>query len=172
MPGGSSTTTTFSIPSGQPLPITIGGDGTPLTTDIEIKLEPIELKIDPLKADLKIEPLQLSMDSKVSTDSKVSNDSKSEIDLKPVAMDSCTTFKLAPLPPVCLEQPYSQHFGITFMGIELWGFNLSGKSRMILHSPPNSHYQESPKPCVSGEREHRPNPPVSRPPTGLRVRVK
>src|SRR5580693_4179362 len=105
---GGSSTTNFEVPSGSTLPITIGGDGTTINTDVEIKLDPIELKIDPLQADLKIEPLQVSTDSKVATDSKVFSDSKSEIDLKPVAMDSCTTFKLAPLPPVCLEQPYSQ----------------------------------------------------------------
>jgi hypothetical protein len=157
----SSSTVNIDIPSGHPLPITVGGDGTTINTDVEIKLDPIELKIDPLKADIKIEPLQVSTDSKLSSDSKVFSDSKSEIDLKPVAMDSCTTLKLAPLPPVCLEQPYSQHFGMTFMGIELWGFNISGKSQTFMNSPSN---------C--GERDHRPSPPVSRPPSGLRVRLK
>jgi hypothetical protein len=63
--------------------------------------------------DLKVEPL------------KVSSDSTSEIDVKPLAIDSCQTLKLAPLPPIKMEQPYSQHFGITFMGMELWGFNMS-----------------------------------------------
>jgi|HubBroStandDraft_3_1064219.scaffolds.fasta_scaffold04004_3 hypothetical protein len=181
---GGSSTTNFEVPSGSTLPITIGGDGTTINTDVEIKLDPIELKIDPLQADLKIEPLQvstdsklstnskLSTDSKVATDSKVFSDSKSEIDLKPVAMDSCTTFKLAPLPPVCLEQPYSQHFGITFMGIELWGFNISGKSQTFLHSPSNCEGREIPKSYGCSERNHRPDPPASRPPSGLRVRVK
>jgi len=86
-----------------------------------------------------------------------------------LAVDSCTTLKLAPLPPVCLEQPYSQHFGLTFMGMEMWGFNISGKFQTLLNSPSNCH--ESPKPCY-GERDHKPNHPVSRPPSGLRVRVK
>ena len=163
----SSTSVNIDIPSGKQLPITIGGDGTTINTDTEIKLDPIELKIDPLKADLKIEPLKVSTDSsittdsKVSTDSKVVSDSKSAIDLKPVAVDSCTTLKLAPLPPVCLDQPYSQHFGITFMGMELWGFNISGKSQTFLNSP-----------STCGERDHKQNPAVSRPSSGLRVRVK
>jgi hypothetical protein len=167
----SSSTVNVNIPSGQALPITIGGDGMPIGTDVEIKLDPIALKLDQdskLSTDSKVSTdSKLSADSKVSTDSKLSadskilSDSKSEIDLKPVAMDSCTTLKLAPLPPVCLEQPYSQHFGVTFMGIELWGFNISGKSQTFLNSPSN---------C--GEREHRPNPPVSRPASGLRVRLK
>jgi hypothetical protein len=173
-----SSTVNLNVPSGQPLPIRIGGDGSTINTDIEVKLDPIDLKIEPLSADIKIEPLQISTDSKattdskVSTDSKVFSDSKSEIDLKPVAMDSCTTLKLAPLPPVCLEQPYSQHFGITFMGMELWGFNISGKSETFLHSPPKSRHQEIPEPYSCGERDQRSNPSSSRPPSGLRVRVK
>jgi hypothetical protein len=162
----SSSTVNLNIPSGQPLPITIGSNGSTINTDIEVKLDPVDLKIEPLSADIKLEPLQ------VSTDSKLSSDSKSEIDVKPVAVDSCTTLKLAPLPPVCLEQPYSQHFGITFMGMELWGFNISGKSETFLHSPPQSRHQEIPGPHRSGERDHKPNPSVSRPPSGLRVRVK
>ena len=152
------------IPSGKSLPITVGSDGSTFNTDVEIKLDPIDLKIEPLRADIKIEPLQ------VSTDSKVISDSKSEIDLKPVAMDTCTTLKFAPPPPVCVEQPYSQHFGVTFMGIELWGFNISGKSETFLHSLSKSRHHEIPKPC--GDRDQKPNPPVSRPPSGLRVRVK
>src|SRR5665213_405418 len=77
---------------------------------LDIKIEPLDIKIEPL--DLKIEPLQATVDT------------NSVIDLKPLAIDSCSTLKLAPLPPICLEQPTSQHFGFTFMGIELWGFNM------------------------------------------------
>src|SRR5215472_15219005 len=83
------------------------------TASLDLKIEPLDLKIEPLK---------------VSTDS--------EIDVKPLAVDSCSTFKLAPLPPIRLEQPYTQHFGITFMGMELWGITISGRSEMFLHSPP------------------------------------
>jgi hypothetical protein len=166
----SSSTVNLNVPSGQPLPITIGSDGSTFNTDTEIKIDPINLKIDPLSAYIKVEPLQLSTDSKLSTESNAVSDSKSEIDLKPMAVDSCTTLKFAPLPPLCLEQPYSQHFGITFMGMELWGFNISGKSETSLHSPSKSWHHEIPEPC--GDRDQKPNPPVSRPPSGLRVRVK
>src|SRR5215468_11321851 len=82
--------------------------------------QPIVTKSDST-TDLKVEPL------------KMSSDSTSAIDVKPLAIDSCQTLKLAPLPPIKLEQPYSQHFGITFMGMELWGFNVSGKSDTFLH---------------------------------------
>jgi hypothetical protein len=168
----SSSTVNIDIPSGSPLPITISGDGTPVSTDVEITLNPVELKIDPLKADLTVEPLQVSTDSKLSTDSKIDtdskvlSDSKSQIDLKPVAVDSCTTLRLAPLPPVCVEQPYSQHFGITFMGIELWGLNISGRSQTFLNSRSKCEERD----CR--DRDYGPNPSVSRPASGLRVRLK
>ncbi|MGH9697417.1 MAG: hypothetical protein ACRD5Z_24955 [Bryobacteraceae bacterium] len=113
--------------------------------------------------DLKVEPL------------KVSSDSTSEIDVKPLAIDSCQTLKLAPLPPIKMEQPYSQHFGITFMGMELWGFNVSGKSETFLHSPtkPQHYSVQIPEPCDSrGEPAHKPQPASVQPRSGLRVRVK
>jgi hypothetical protein len=113
--------------------------------------------------DLKVEPL------------KVSSDSTSEIDVKPLAIDSCQTLKLAPLPPVKMEQPYSQHFGITFMGMELWGFNVSGKSETFLHSPtkPRHYSVQIPEPCDSrGEPAHKPQSAPAQPRSGLRVRVK
>jgi len=104
------------------------------------------------KIDLKVEPLS------------VTSDSKSEIDLKPVAVDSCTTIKLAPLPPSRIEQPYSQHFGFTFMGVELFGFNTSGRYETLLNTPTAA---------ARGKRhEHwdRPKSPAGRP-HGISVRV-
>lgn len=100
------------------------------------------------KVDLKVEPLS------------VTSDSKSEIDLKPVAVDSCTTIKLAPLPPSRIEQPYSQHFGFTFMGVELFGFNTSGRYETLLNTPPAAargkrhEYWDRPKPPTVVGRPH------------------
>jgi hypothetical protein len=94
-----SSTINVDIPSGNSLPI--GGDGTPIQIDSDLNLavtQPIKLDTDS-KIDMK--PLKLDTDSK--------------IDLKPVAVDSCTTIKLAPLPPIHVEQPYSTHFGFTYM---------------------------------------------------------
>lgn len=116
--------------------------------------------------DLKVEPL------------KVSSDSTSAIDVKPLAIDSCQTLKLAPLPPIKLEQPYSQHFGITFMGMELWGFNVSGKSDTFLHSPPKARHfstqtdgQRGTCDCC-GEPADKSQSAPSGHRSGLRVRVK
>jgi len=138
----------------------------PIVTDSTSKSDSnasLDLKVEPLNIDLKVEPL------------KVSSDSTSEIDLKPVAIDSCQTLKIAPLPPIKMEQPYCQHFGITFMGMELWGLNISGKYDTFLHSPPKPRHYISQVPEQSGccgERAHEPRHAPAQPPSGLRVRVK
>jgi hypothetical protein len=138
----------------------------PIETKSESKSDAtasLDLKVEPLSVDLKVEPL------------KVSSDSTSAIDLKPVAIDSCQTLKLAPLPPIKMEQPYCQHFGITFMGMELWGLNISGKYDTFLNSPPKPRHYTSqvpePHECC-GERADEPRRAPVQPPSGLRVRVK
>jgi hypothetical protein len=136
--------------------------------NVDLKVEPLDIKIEPLSLDLKVEPLDIKIEPL-----KVSTDSTAEIDIKPLAVDSCTTIKLAPLPPVRMEQPYSQHYGITFMGIELFGLNISGKSEMFLHSPPKpSHFgMEVGKPHDCREPAPAQKPAVGQRPAGLRVRV-
>jgi len=169
-----STTTNINIPNNYD--IKLGGDGTTINSDsdieltststststsnatasLDLKVEPLDIKIEPL--DLKIEPL------KVDTDSK--------IDIKPLAVDSCTTIKLAPLPPIRLEQPYSTHFGFTYMGMELFGFNLSGKSATFLSSPPKPQFYSAER--VEDHKpfnESGPSASAGRPRSGLRVRV-
>lgn len=119
----------------------------------------VGLKLEPIK----IEPL------------KVTTDSNSVIDLKPLAIDSCQTLKIAPLPPIKVEQPYSQHFGITYMGVELWGVNISGKSEAFVHSPAKPHHftAYAPEPHERrGEAGPSIRPAAQPPPSGLRVRVK
>jgi hypothetical protein len=139
----------------QPI-VTQSSSTSEATAGVDLKIEPLDVKVEPL--DLKIEPL------KVDTDSK--------IDVKPLAVDSCTTIKLAPLPPIHVEQPYSTHFGFTYMGMELFGFTTSGKSGMFLSSPPKpQHYSmemaEPRRPCdESGSTL-----PPGRHKSGLRVRV-
>jgi hypothetical protein len=163
----SSSTVNVDIPSGSPLPLELGGTGTPIQSDLELAItQPIvsqststanlDLKVEPL--DLKIEPLKIDTDS--------------TIDLKPVAIDTCTTIKLAPLPPIKLEQPYSQHFGFTFMGMELFGFTTTGRYETLLNSPGKGGCCSS----HSGEAHHHgqeARPASSAVPAGggLRVRV-
>lgn len=115
------------------------------------------------KLDLKVEPLSVTSTS----------DSNSVVDLKPVAVDSCQTIKIAPLPPIRMEQPYSQHFGFTFMGMELFGFTTSGRYETLLNDPVkpahthcNCHSQQpqvsqqKPQPATPGSQDG-----------GLRVRI-
>jgi hypothetical protein len=166
----------------------IGGDGKVIQSDTELKLDPITttstihsdstsqtgLNIAPL--DIKIEPLDITIEPL-----KASVDTNSVIDLKPLAIDSCQTLKFAPFPATCVEQPYSQHFGFTLMGVELFGFNMSGKSDVFLHSPSKSTHHtsmhqssmhQSRRPgehggnCEESEPKGRPAPK-----SGLRVRI-
>jgi len=146
-------------------PVTINSNVAvtePIVTQSTSKTDStLDLKVEPLNVDLKVEPLKVSADS--------------AIDLKPVAIDSCQTLKLAPLPPIKLEQPYSQHFGLTFMGMELWGINVSGRFDTSLHSPPKlKHYSlQAPEPCGCSceSLDERQSAPLHSP-SGLRVRIK
>lgn len=121
------------------------------TAKLDLKVEPLNIKLDPVKAEV---------------------DSNSTIDLKPVAVDSCQTIKFAPPPPICIDQPYSQHFGITFMGMELWGFNISGRTEMMMHSPSKPKHQTV---HVSGHgspnKESTEQQSSVKPRSGLRVRI-
>jgi len=160
--------------------IALGSTNTPLQVDVDLEnVAPITVNSNlaitkPIvtqststsnstgSVDLKVEPLT------------VDSDSKSQIDLKPVVVDSCQTIRIAPLPPIHMEQPYSTHFGITYMGTELWGFTMSGSSEMRLHSPGKAH------PCGAEPCADETASPVSAAPSatektrrrsGLRVRV-
>jgi hypothetical protein len=169
-----SSSVTVDIPSGSTLPITLGGDGTAVqidsdvTTDSKIDVKPLHVDTD---SKIDVKPLHIDTDSKIDL-RPVHLDTDSKIDLKPVAVDTCTTIKLAPLPPIHIEQPYSTHFGFTYMGMELFGFTMSGKSGTFLSSPPkpqyhSMHMEEPHRPCDDAKSEPRPG----RPSSGLRVRV-
>jgi hypothetical protein len=80
------------------------------------------------------------------------------------------------LPQGQISQPYNVHFGLTWFGLEFFGFNLGGESRMVLQDLPkkpavewpaqqNAAYSASSAPCRDD------HPPVGQP-HGLRVRIK
>lgn len=156
----------FSLAGVNP-PVPIDSESTIHTPDT-IKTDSTIHTPDTIVTNSTIEPLNVTSDSDI--DLKVeplSVDSKSEIDLKPVAVDSCTTIKLAPLPPTCIEQPYSQHVGFTFMGVELFGFNTSARSDTFLNKP-------SPPAAYVKRHEYRDrsaSPTVVGRPHGISVRV-
>jgi len=150
-------TTTSNIAITQPI-VSQSTSNSDSKASLDLKVEPLDIKIEPL--DIKVEPLQVSTDS--------------AIDLKPVAIDSCQTIRLAPLPPIHVRQPYSLHFGLTYMGMELFGINVSSHSETFLSSPPKQpshepHMHEHRDSRESHHHEEQSGPPRQ---GGLRVRVK
>lgn len=103
---------------------------------------------------------------------RLESDQGAVIELRPLTLGSCQTFKLDPLPSTCAEQPYQHHFGLTFLGIEYWGFNLVGTLRTAAQSPER-------RPSLSvrlardghSSEEAQANGGVGGPNGGLRVRV-
>jgi hypothetical protein len=85
-----------------------------------------ELRVpDPIRTELAItEPIV--------TDSTSKNSSQLELDVKPLVVDLCLDLQIGKLPPTCIRQPYQHHFGLTFMGMELFGFTYHGESKVII----------------------------------------
>lgn len=75
---------------------------------------------------------KLATESKVASDSSVSTDSKvattSNVDLAPVAVDSCVRVELGPLPPTQVSTPWEQRFGLSVLGLELVAWTVSGRT--------------------------------------------
>jgi hypothetical protein len=141
----------------------------PIVTDSKAKTDSNVKTDSTAKLALAIDPL------------KIESDQRSEIDLKPLAVDACQTIKLAPLPETCIEQPFEQHFGFTLFGMEIWGFNVSGKSSTNLkngdrhqcHSTgPHGECHDSKHHHHDHHHHHRPESEyLPQPGGGLRVRV-
>lgn len=131
-----------------------------LTTDSKSDLKSDSKSDSTSKLDLKIDPI------------KIDSDQRSAVDLKPLVIDSCqtSTTRLAPLPPTAIDQPYTHHFGVTFMGTELWGFNLNGRSGTVIESPPRRHSLVT-IPAPSSGRCHDPEPCAEPSRRGLKVRI-
>src|SRR5262245_16726022 len=174
--GGSSTVT---VNNG---PVTVDADST-----VEIKgLDDIKLTLapTPLKTESKQElilPQPFKTESKLDTKSDVTSDSKSAmvVDLKPVALDVClnTSTKL-PQGEIC--QPFSFHVGLTFFGMEYFGVNFGGESRVVMRDLPKKPAVDWPTQHNAAARDPHATPtPVPRDhgatrasERGLRVRIK
>jgi hypothetical protein len=150
-------------------PVPIDSESTIHTPDT-MKTDSTIHSPDTIKTDSTIHtPDTIKTDSTIHIPDTIKTDSKSEIDLKPVAVDSCTTIKLA---PTCIEQPYSQHVSFTFMGVELFGISTSSRTDTFLNkpSPPAAHVKHHER----WDREHRDRsapPTVVGRPRGITVRV-
>jgi len=178
MGGKGSSSSTVTVNNG---PISVDSDST---VDIQ--------GLNDIKVDANVHPLQLreelvfpdpiktdsTIDSKsdITTHSDVTSDSKNalSIDLKPVALDVCATTSTK-LPHGEISQPFNIHFGLTWFGVEFFGFNYAGESRTILRDLPK-------KPAIDWPAQQ--NTPRTAPSTvpcedapaagarGLRIRIK
>ena len=170
MPGGGkggSATSTVNVNNG---PISVDADST---VDI--------VGLDNIKVTARLEPTPLetkstqTVDGTLETKSEVTSDSKSalSVDLKPVALDVCLNSKL---PHGEIDQPFSWHVGLTWFGMEVFGVNFGGESRVVLKDSPR-------KPVVEWPAQQNAAPPPAPPPRsgdpfpparerGLRVRIK
>ena len=133
MGGKGSSSSTVTVNNG---PITVDSDST---VDIN--------GLNDIKVDATVHPLQLreelvfpdpiKTDSTITTHSDASSDSKNalSVDLKPIALDVCATTSTK-LPHGEILQPFNVHFGLTWFGVEFFGFNFGGESRVVLRDLP------------------------------------
>jgi hypothetical protein len=105
-----------------------------------------------------------TQDIKTRSEVVTDNDNKVSLDVKPLAVDLCTTTTVnaGALPQGVVRQPYHTHFGVTWLGIELLGFSLSGESKTVYDGPERGPSLEWPA--------QKSAPSKSR--GGLRVRIK
>jgi hypothetical protein len=172
--GGSSSTVT--VNNG---PVAVDADSTVELKgldDIKVTLAPTPLKTES-KQEL-ILPQPLKSETKLDTKSDVTSDSKSAmaIDLKPVAMDVCLNTSTK-LPQGQITQPFSYHVGLTLFGIEFFGMNYGGESRIVMQDLPKKPAVDWPAQQNAAPQPHYASP--SREQTvpgasdrGLRVRIK
>ena len=86
-----------------------------------------------------------------------------------MAVDTCQTYRLAPLPETEVCQPYRHHIAYTMFGVEYMGMSYDGESKQLIDSPRRPQVIEH-----FGHSEHRPpSPPpkVFSGDRGIRVRV-
>lgn len=182
--GGGSSSSTVTVNNG---PISVDSDSTVEIAGLDdIKVtavvpQPIrtesrqELIVpQPVRTESKNESQNNSrLDTKSEVDLDVDVDSTSAlaIDLKPVALDVCMTSSTK-LPQGRICQPFNVHFGLTWFGMEVFGFNFAGESRMVLEDLPK-------RPAVDWPAQQNAAPPVQRhdevpaaQSRGLRVRIK
>jgi hypothetical protein len=172
--GGGGSTSTVNVNNG---PVTVDSDST---VDI-VGLDDIKITAivpQPIKTESRQElvlPQPLKTESKnntlLETKSDVASTSALSVDLKPVALDVCMTSSTK-LPHGQISQPFNYHFGLTWFGMEIFGFNLGGESQVILQDLPKKPAVEWPAqqnatPAAPGRDDY-----PTHQQRGLRVRIK
>ena len=161
----------------KPLTMNVGGTDKPLAISEVIELKPLELKPltvnenvnvggtdKPLAISEVVELKPVTVNGNIDLQPVTLNEN---IDLKPVAVDTCTTYKLAPLPETVVRQPYRHHIGYTMFGVEYMGVSYDGESKQLIDSPRRPQVVEH-----FGHSEHRRSQPTEfSGDRGIRVRV-
>jgi hypothetical protein len=169
MPSGGSST--VNVTNG---PVTVDVMGL---DNIGVTLNPTPLKTES-KIDLTLpQPFKTDSktDSKIDAKADIKSDSKNAlaVDLKPVALDVCLNSS-SKLPTGEIHQPFSYHVGLTLFGVEMFGVNFGGESRVTLQDLPKKPSVDWPAQTNMARCE--PEPCASPMPAdqgqGLRVRVK
>lgn len=179
--GGSST---VNVNNG---PISVDADSTVEVKgldNIKLTLAPTPLKTESRQELVVAQPFKT--ENKLDTTSAITSDSKNamSIDLQPVALDVCVkTASSLPQGQIC--QPFSFHLGFTWFGLETFGVNFGGESRVVMQDLPKKPSIEWPaqQQAAGGGTYHTASgPPSDAAPgggsspagrdRGLRVRIK
>lgn len=85
---------------------------------------------------LEVRPVNLTTESRFAVTEPIVSQNTSNIglDVRPMVMDLCFRLEFGDFPPTCIRQPYRHHFGITFFGMEILGFNFAGESQTIIEN--------------------------------------
>lgn len=176
--GGGSTSSTVTVHNG---PITVDSDSTVSV----VGLDNIAVKSDAKQELLISQPIktisEIKSDSDLNTNSQINSNSDSRnalsVDLKPVSLDLCLNSS-SKLPQGVIHQPFNVHLGFTMFGMEFFGVNFAGDSRITLQDLPKRPAVEWPaqqnaapgcEPCDTRAPQHD-SPAVQQ--HGLRVRVR
>src|SRR6476660_1514826 len=125
-----------------------GKGGGSASSDVHVHTDPITVDADAtVSADSTVQIVGLDnvkvrqeivLPDPIRTDSTVHADSTNglTVDLKPIALDVCMTANVGKLPQAVIRQPYQQHFGLTWFGLEVFGFNLAGETKVVMEDLP------------------------------------
>jgi len=137
--GGGSSTSTVTVNNG---PISVDSDSTVDIVgldNVKVTLAPIDINANTKSDSTSKSDVNSTSKADVNSTSKadVTSDSKSavSVDLKPVALDVCLNSS-SKLPHGEIHQPFSFHLGLTWGGMEFFGVNFGGESRVILQDLP------------------------------------
>jgi hypothetical protein len=133
--GGGGSSSTVNVNNG---PISVDADSTVELKgldNIKLTLAPTPLKTESRQELVVAQPFKT--ENKLDTTADITSDSKNamSIDLQPVALDVCVK-TASTLPQGQISQPFSFHLGFTWFGLEMFGVNFGGESRVVMQDLP------------------------------------